>query len=110
MPLAALFWTLPLQLLYFGAAPLYAVLSNLLAAPLLAPLTLAAMALAVMVLLLPAALSAALLPGLIWPVQQLTGLLISLVRWINQWPGAQLFTGPHVERPLWNSSSTTASQ
>ena len=60
--LAALFWTLPLQLLHFGAAPLYAVLSNLLAAPLLAPLTLVAMALAVIVLLLPAPLSAAVLP------------------------------------------------
>lgn len=94
IPLAALFWTLPLQLLYFGAAPLYALLSNLLAAPLLAPLTLAAMALAVMVLLLPAALSAALLPWLIWPVQQLSWWLIILVNWISQWPGAQLLTGP----------------
>ena len=94
IPLAALFWTLPLQLLYFGAAPLYALLSNLLAAPLLAPLTLAAMALAVMVLLLPSALSAALLPWMIWPVQQLSWWLISLVSWISQWPGAQLLTGP----------------
>ena len=94
IPLAALLWTLPLQLLYFGAAPLYALLSNLLAAPLLAPLTLAAMALAVMVLLLPVALSAALLPWLIWPVQQLSGWLISLVHWISQWPGAQVLTGP----------------
>ena len=93
IPLAALLWTLPLQLLHFGAVPLYALPSNLLAAPLLAPLTLAAMALAVMVLL-PAALSTALLPWLMWPVQQLSGLLISLVHWISQWPGAQLFTGP----------------
>ena len=94
IPLAALFWTLPLQLLYFGAAPLYSVISNLLAAPLLGPLTLAAMALALMVLLLPSALCSSLLPWLIWPVQQLSWLLISLVRWISQWPGAQLFTGP----------------
>ena len=69
-------------------------LSIPLAAPLLAPLTLAAMALAVMVLLLPAALSAALLPWMIWPVQQLSWWLISLVNWISQWPGAQLLTGP----------------
>ena len=94
IPLAALFWTLPLQLHHFGAAPLYALLSNLLVAPLLAPLTLAAMALAVMVLLLPTALSAALLPWLIWPVQQLSGLLIGLVHWMSEWPGAQLLTGP----------------
>ncbi|WP_114994037.1 ComEC/Rec2 family competence protein [Synechococcus sp. UW179A] len=94
IPLAALFWTLPLQLLHFGAAPLYAVLSNLLAAPLLGPLTLAAMALALMVLLLPSALSAALLPWLIWPVQKLSWLLINLVHWISWWPWAQLLTGP----------------
>ena len=94
IPLAALFWTLPLQLLHFGAAPLYAVLSNLLAAPLLAPLTLAAMALAVMVLLLPATLSTAVLPWLIWPAQKLSWLLIILVHWISQWPWAQLLTGP----------------
>ena len=94
IPLAALFWTLPLQVLHFGAAPLYALLSNLLAAPLLAPLTLVAMALAVVVLLLPAALASSLLPWLIWPVQQLSGLLISLVIWIGHWPGALLLTGP----------------
>ena len=94
IPLAALFWTLPLQLLHFGAAPVYAVLSNLLAAPLLAPLTLFAMALAVMVLLLPLEVSSMVLPWLIWPVQTLSWLLIKLVEWISQWPWAQLLTGP----------------
>ena len=94
IPLAALFWTLPLQLLHFGAAPVYAVLSNLLAAPLLAPLTLFAMALAVMVLLLPLEVSSMVLPWLIWPVQKLSWLLIKLVEWISQWPWAQLLTGP----------------
>ena len=34
---AALVWTLPLQLLHFGSTPLYALVANLLAAPLLAP-------------------------------------------------------------------------
>ena len=37
--------------------------------------------LALMVLLLPSALSAALLPWLIWPVQKLSWLLINLVRY-----------------------------
>ena len=55
VPLAAMAWTLPLQLLHFGSAPLYALLANLLAAPLLAPLTLSAMGLALASLLLPAA-------------------------------------------------------
>ena len=47
-----------------------------------------------MVLLLPSALTSTLLPWLIWPVQQLSGLLITLVHWISQWPWAQLLTGP----------------
>ena len=37
IPVAALLWTLPLQLLHFGAMPLYALVANLLVAPLLAP-------------------------------------------------------------------------
>ena len=93
VPVAALLWTLPLQLFHFGAVPLYAVLSNLLAAPLLSPLTLASMVMALMVLLLPAAITALLLPGLIWPVQQLAGALIALVLWIRHWPWAQLLAG-----------------
>lgn len=86
---AALIWTLPLQLLHFGSTPLYALVANLLAAPLLAPLTLSAMGLAFMALVLPQPL----LVGLSWPVQQLAGLLIALVHWIRHWPAAQLFTG-----------------
>ena len=82
---AALIWTLPLQLLHFGSTPLYALVANLLAAPLLAPLTLSAMGLAVVALLLPHPL----LVGLSWPVQQLAGMLISLVHWISHWPAAQ---------------------
>jgi competence protein ComEC len=91
VPLAAMAWTLPLQLLHFGSAPLYALLANLLAAPLLAPLTLSAMglALALASLLLPAAA----LPLLAWPVAQLAALLITLVSWISHWPAARLLTG-----------------
>ena len=86
---AALVWTLPLQLLHFGSTPLYALVANLLAAPLLAPLTLSAMGLAVMSLILPHPF----LVVLAWPVQQLAGLLIALVHWISHWPAAQLLTG-----------------
>ncbi len=93
VPLAALLWTLPLQLLHFGSTPLYALLANLLAAPLLVPLTLAAMALALLCLLLPGSLAMAILPWVSWPVQQLALLLIGLVHWISLWPGAQLLTG-----------------
>ncbi|MGB1776721.1 MAG: ComEC/Rec2 family competence protein [Synechococcus sp.] len=89
MPLAAMAWTLPLQLLHFGSTPLYALPANVLAAPLLTPLTLGAMALAPAALVLPASLFAALL----WPLRQLAQVLIALVHWISQWPGAQLLTG-----------------
>ena len=86
---AALVWTLPLQLLHFGSTPLYALVANLLAAPLLAPLALSAMGLAVLALVLPHDV----LLGLAWPVQQLAGLLIALVHWISHWRATQLLTG-----------------
>ena len=89
VPLAAMAWTLPLQLLHFGSTPLYALPANLLAAPLLAPLTLSAIALALGVLVLPPGV----LQLLCWPVQQLAGALIVLVNWISSWPAAQLLTG-----------------
>ena len=93
VPLAALLWTLPLQLLHFGSTPLYALVANLLATPLLAPLTLSATALALTLLILPAWLSGVLLPWLIWPVAKLAGLLTALVFWISGWPYAQVLTG-----------------
>ena len=89
IPLAALFWTLPLQLLHFGAMPLYALPANLLVAPLLAPLTLLAMLSALLVLVGPPSV----LPLLLWPVHQLAGLVITMASWISHWPGAQLLTG-----------------
>ena len=89
IPLAALLWTLPLQLLHFGAMPLYALLANLLVAPLLAPLTLLAMLSAVLVLVVPSTV----LPMVLWPMQQLAGLLMAMASWMGHWPGAQLLTG-----------------
>ena len=89
VPLAAMAWTLPLQLLHFGSTPLYALIANLLAAPLLAPLTLSALCLALLSLFVPSEV----LLVLSWPVSQLAGLLIALVRWISHWPAARLLTG-----------------
>ena len=89
IPAAALLWTLPLQLLYFGAMPLYEQLVNHLVAPLLAPLTLLAMLSALLVLVVPAAV----LPVLLWPLHQLAGLVMAIATWISHWPGAQLLTG-----------------
>ncbi|WP_413430426.1 ComEC/Rec2 family competence protein [Synechococcus sp. Cu2B8-bc1011] len=93
VPVAALLWTLPLQILHFGSVPLYALVSNLIAAPLLAPLTLSAMILALLTLMLPTAIAALVMPVLVSPVQQLASLLIALVHWISSWPHAQLLTG-----------------
>ena len=88
VPLAASLWTLPLQLLHFGALPLYAVPANLLVAPLLTPLTLGAMAMAVSAVLLPP-----LLPLLAWPLVGLTHLLLWLVAQLAALPLAQLQLG-----------------
>ena len=84
VPLAASLWTLPLQLLHFGALPLYAVAANLLAAPLLSPLTLGAMAMAVAAVLMPA-----LVPLLGWLLVPLTKLFIALACAVAKLPMAQ---------------------
>jgi competence protein ComEC len=88
VPLAAMAWTLPLQLLHFGAVPLYAVPANLVAAPLLTPLTLGAMALALIAVLLPPLLGL-LLP----PFQLLAGLLLGIVKGFAALPMAQWQSG-----------------
>ena len=88
VPLAASLWTVPLQLLHFGALPLYAVPANLLVAPLLTPLTLGAMAMAVSAVLLPP-----LVPLLAWPLVALTRLLLGLVQLMAALPLAQLQLG-----------------
>jgi competence protein ComEC len=84
VPLAACLYTLPLQLLHFGVVPPYALLANLLAAPLLTPLTLGAMLLALLAVLLPPLLGL-LLP----PLAALAGLLLLLVRAVAALPMAQ---------------------
>ena len=84
VPLAASLWTLPLQLLHFGALPLYAVPANLVVAPLLSPLTLGAMAMAVAAVVLPPLLG---LLGLL--LVPLTRLFLALAAWFASLPMAQ---------------------
>ena len=92
IPLAALTWTLPLQLLHFGSTPLYAIPANVLTAPLLTPLTVLAMVSALLSLVAPLPM----LMVFLWPVQHLAGWLIGLATWISSLPGAQILTGhPH---------------
>ena len=93
VPIAACLWTLPLQLLHFGALPVYAVPANLLAAPLLSPLTLAAMAMALLSVL-PA--TAPLMGLLAMPLAPLTRLLL----WITQAFAALPLAQWQLGRPL----------
>ena len=93
VPLAAMAWTLPLQWLHFGAMPLYALVANLVVAPLLAPLTLASMVLALLCLVVPQAVALPLLSLLVIPVKALAALLIAVVTGISAWPWAELLTG-----------------
>jgi competence protein ComEC len=95
VPLAASLWTLPLQLLHFGALPLYAVPANLLAAPLLTPLTLGAMAMGVTALLLPA-----LLPLMTWALVPLTRLFVALAQRVASLPMAQWQLGQMAPLPV----------
>ena len=88
IPLAASLWTLPLQLLHFGVVPSYAVLANVLAAPLLTPLTLGAMAMALTAVLLPPLLAA--MAFLLVPLAQL---LLALTQLMAGLPLAQLPIG-----------------
>jgi competence protein ComEC len=84
VPLAACLYTLPLQLLHFGVVPLYALLANLLAAPLLTPLTLGAMTVALLAVLVPP-----LLGLVVPPLAALAGLLLVVVRLVARLPMAQ---------------------
>lgn len=95
VPLAACLWTLPLQLQHFGVVPGYALLANLLAAPLLTPLTLGAMLLALVGLVLPV-LPTLLLPPLAW----LAGLLLAISRTVAALPMAQWQLGRPAPLPL----------
>jgi competence protein ComEC len=88
VPLAASLWTLPLQLLHFGALPLYAVPANMAAAPLLTPLTLGAMAAAVAAVAMPP-----LLPVLLLPLDHLARLLGAIASGFAALPMAQWQTG-----------------
>lgn len=88
VPLAASLWTLPLQLLHFGALPVYAVPANMAAAPLLTPLTLGAMAAAVVAVAAPP-----LLPLLLAPLAVLAQLLTAIAAAVAALPVAQWQTG-----------------
>ncbi|MEN9224482.1 MAG: ComEC/Rec2 family competence protein [Thermostichus sp. HHBFW_bins_43] len=88
IPLAALIWTLPLQIVVFGRIPTYSLLANPLLMVLLLPLLVAGFGVAFVALLLPSLGSL-----LAQPLSLLLTPLINWVGWIASWPFSSYYTG-----------------
>ncbi|MEN9210929.1 MAG: ComEC/Rec2 family competence protein [Thermostichus sp. DG02_2_bins_29] len=88
VPLAALIWTLPLQIVVFGRIPTYSLLANPLLMVLLVPLLVAGFAVAFVALLSPALGSLC-----VQPLTLLLTPLINWVRWIASWPHSSYYPG-----------------
>lgn len=89
VPLAAIAWTLPLQLYAFGQIPTYSLFANLLATPLLSLVTLGGFLCAIAALVLPP-LGRVLAWGLALPVQG----LLALVAGIDRIPNGAIAVRP----------------
>ncbi|TVR05236.1 MAG: ComEC/Rec2 family competence protein [Phormidium sp. GEM2.Bin31] len=89
VPLAAMIWTLPLQLGVFGQMPTYSILANVLATPFLVVVTLGGFVSAIAALIVPE-LGAILAWSLAYPVRGLLG----LVSWIGQLPQGAIVVQP----------------
>ncbi|MGQ9838317.1 MAG: ComEC/Rec2 family competence protein [Cyanobacteriota bacterium] len=88
IPLAALIWTLPLQMVIFGRIPTYSLLANPLLTALLLPILVAGFAVAFVALLSPGLGSL-----LVQPLQLLLTPLINWVGWIASWPFSSYYPG-----------------
>lgn len=88
VPIAAYFWTLPLQLYHFGVIPSYSIILNAIATPLVTVISLGGFVSAIASLVWPLAGSA-----IAWPLALPVQLLMVLVDFFNQLPGNQLDIG-----------------
>lgn len=88
VPIAAMLWTLPLQLYVFGLFPLYSIIVNVLSAPILTLLTLGSFASAAIAALVPP-LGSLVSSLLFWPIQ----LWVTAILWIGSLPGNSLILG-----------------
>jgi competence protein ComEC len=88
VPLAAMLWTLPLQLFVFGLFPIYSLVVNVLSAPLLTVLTLGSFVSATIAALIPP-LGSLVSLLLYWPIQG----WVTMVLWIGSLPGNSLVFG-----------------
>lgn len=93
LPCAAIVATTPLQWLHFGTLPLYGLIANVIAAPVLSVLTLAAMAMALLVLLLPDPAADVMFPLAAVLLKPAAALLLGLTGWVSRWPMAQIVAG-----------------
>ncbi len=88
VPLAAIIWTLPLQLNVFGVAPTYSLIMNILSTPLISVISIGGFISAAAALIIPAAGSA--IAGLLYyPANW----LLRLVDFFSNFPGNSLATG-----------------
>ena len=85
VPIAAYFWTLPLQLYHFGVIPSYSIILNTIATPLVTIISLGGFISAMASLIWPLAGSA-----IAWLLAIPVQLLIALVNLFNQLPGNQI--------------------
>ncbi len=88
IPLAALLWTLPLQLTVFGQVSVYAVLANVLTLPLVSAAIIGGFIAAALSLISPALGYFATLP-----LTLLVTPLDNWVQWLASWPNPVLYTG-----------------
>ena len=87
-PLAAMLWTLPLQLVVFGTVSTYCLPASLITAPLVTLAVGSGLVVATVSLLIPA-LGAC----LAWPLRLFLDPLIGFVTWIASWPSPTLYIG-----------------
>ncbi len=88
VPLAAMIWTLPLQLYVFKVLSPYSILVNIVASPLISLITLGGMASALSALLLPS-LGSAIAQFLYYPILG----LIEIAKYFSQLPGNSIAVG-----------------
>lgn len=88
VPIAAMLWTLPLQLYVFGLFPVYSLVVNVLSAPVLTLLTLGSFVSATIAALIPP-LGSLVSLVLYWPIQ----IWVAVVLWIGSLPGNSLILG-----------------
>lgn len=88
VPIAALIWTLPLQLHYFGVVPLYSLVVNILTTPLISLISIGGIISAIAALIWPLTGSA-----LAWLLYYPTYWLIGLVQFFFQLPGNSVAVG-----------------